>query len=199
VPFLSGDPFRSLGQGRRLGLGQLLNLAVVAGDQLVDVPHPGAPAEHNIVARQRDERCDADGLVVDIRDRLHVLDASNERGDVVGRRAQPPLAVDLEEDQVHPFPTSLLDPAAKVRLLDVVEPPLDLDPDRPGFLEQGRVVGDPASRDVIDVGDHAAIIGRELGKPLIAGTLGRENPALAAFPGGLNVAGRDLVRLLEGG
>ena len=83
----------------------------------------------------------AQGAVVDVRHGLHVLDPGDHVGDGVGGCVESPRAIDLEEDEVDLLLPGLLDPADQVRLLDRVERPVDLDPDRLQDLAERRVVG----------------------------------------------------------
>ena len=64
-----------------------------------------------------------------------------------------------------------------------------------GDLAERRVVGGRLAGDLVDVGDLGAVVGDELGEPLLAGPLGRQDAALAPLPGGLLLD--DLVRLPE--
>ena len=112
---------------------------------------------------------------------MSVIDG-DQVGKAVGGRVQTAGTIDLEEDEVDLLLPRLLDPPAQVADLHRVQRAVDLDPDRPDELAQGRVFDRRLAANLVDVGDIGGIFGDGLDESLRAGPLGGQHPALAAFP-----------------
>ena len=152
--------------------------------------------EDDVVAGQGDQRGHADGAVVDVGHRLHVLDP--RRSCRRGRRRpcrSTARAVDLEDSEVGLLLPGLLDPPGQVPTMTVSSGPRS--GSRPGGAP-GRASGrrrPTGRRSGRCCATSAGVSAVRLQKPSSRGPLRREDAAQAAVPGGPLLD--HLVRLLE--